>query len=62
MMAILAYWLSVLHDLNSALSYLHEDNRVIFRDIKTVNIGFDESGILKLFDLGLAWMKKEIIN
>lgn len=37
----------------SALEYLHE-NKIIFRDLKPGNLGFDKSGILKLFDFGLA--------
>lgn len=40
-------------DIASAIEYLHE-NRIIYRDLKPSNIGFDQSGTLKLFDFGLA--------
>jgi serine/threonine protein kinase len=36
-----------------AMTFLHQHN-VIFRDISPANIGFDESGTLKLFDFGTA--------
>lgn len=39
--------------LADALSYLH-DNRLIFRDLKPQNIGFDVFGNLQLFDFGLC--------
>jgi serine/threonine protein kinase len=35
------------------LEHLHENN-IVLRDLKPSNIGFDKSGCLKLFDLGLA--------
>lgn len=41
------------HDIANAVSYLH-DQRILYRDIKPANIGFDEAGTLKLFDFGLA--------
>lgn len=37
----------------SALVYLESKN-IIHRDIKPANIGFDEQGVLKLFDFGVA--------
>lgn len=41
------------------LSYLHQNN-VIHRDIKPENIVFDESGYLRVTDLGIArFMKAE---
>jgi serine/threonine protein kinase len=39
--------------LAKAMEFLH-GNRVIFRDISPSNVGFDESGTLKLFDFGTA--------
>ena len=43
----------VMLDLANAIAYLHE-KRMIYRDIKPENIGFDIRNDLKLFDLGLA--------
>lgn len=40
-------------DITSALSYLHGKN-ILFRDLKTDNIGIDFEDKLKLFDFGLA--------
>lgn len=39
--------------LASVMAFLHR-HMVIFRDISPANIGFDESGTLKLFDFGTA--------
>lgn len=36
-----------------AVEYLHS-KRVIYRDLKPANIGFDDEGTVKLFDFGLA--------
>lgn len=40
-------------DIASALEYLHE-NRIIYRDLKPGNVGYDTTGVLKIFDFGLA--------
>jgi serine/threonine protein kinase len=45
--------LVVAHDIASALGYLHEV-RVVYRDLKPDNIGFDKHGKPKLFDFGLS--------
>jgi serine/threonine protein kinase len=37
----------------SALKYLHR-NRIVFRDLKSNNIGIDQDGRLRLFDFGLC--------
>lgn len=37
----------------TGLEHLHE-NDIVLRDLKPANVGFDKSGCLKLFDLGLA--------
>lgn len=51
-----AFWverLTVAHDLSSALSYLHQQ-RLVYRNLKPDNIGFDIRGVVKLFDFGLV--------
>lgn len=45
--------LRVLHDAASAVEYMHE-RRIINRDLKAANIGFDIHGDLKIFDFGLS--------
>lgn len=45
--------LRVAHGIASAIEYLH-DRRIINRDIKTANVGFDYEGTVQIFDLGLA--------
>ena len=45
--------MTVAYDLAAAFMYLHE-NRLIYRDIKPENIGFDIRGDVKIFDFGLC--------
>jgi len=45
--------LLVAHQVASALEYMHSW-RIVNRDLKTTNIGFDQDGVLKLFDFGLS--------
>ena len=45
--------MTVAYDLAAAFMYLHE-NRLIYRDIKPENIGFDIRGDVKVFDFGLC--------
>eukprot|EP00545_Synedropsis_sp_CCMP1620_P002855 CAMPEP_0119015874 /NCGR_PEP_ID=MMETSP1176-20130426/11699_1 /TAXON_ID=265551 /ORGANISM="Synedropsis recta cf, Strain CCMP1620" /LENGTH=482 /DNA_ID=CAMNT_0006969199 /DNA_START=69 /DNA_END=1517 /DNA_ORIENTATION=+ len=50
---LLADRLKVAFDVASAMQYLHH-NKIIYRDLKPDNIGFDLHGEVKLFDFGLA--------
>mmetsp|Transcript_1302 Transcript_1302/g.2374 ORF Transcript_1302/g.2374 Transcript_1302/m.2374 type:complete len:402 (+) Transcript_1302:115-1320(+) len=50
---IFAERIAVAHDICSALAYLHS-NKIMYRDIKPDNIGFDIRGDVKIFDFGLA--------
>lgn len=57
----MAFWIervTVGYDLANGLKYMHK-NKVIYRDIKPDNIGFDVRGDVKIFDLGLAREFKE---
>ena len=45
--------LRVLSSLADAVLFLH-DNYICFRDLKPANVGFSETGVLKLFDFGFA--------
>ncbi|KAL7535586.1 hypothetical protein ACHAXR_008079 [Thalassiosira sp. AJA248-18] len=45
--------MGVMKDLASALAHLHE-LKIIYRDIKPENVGFDNQGTVKLFDFGLS--------
>lgn len=45
--------LVVVYDLSTALEYLHSQ-KVMYRDLKPDNVGFDVRGDVKIFDFGLA--------
>jgi len=45
--------LQVAHDIASALSYMH-GRRIVYRDLKGTNIGFDSCGSVQIYDFGLA--------
>ena len=46
------------YDLSAAIAYLHS-KKIVWRDAKPENIGFDVRGDVKLFDFGLAAELKE---
>lgn len=45
--------IEVARDIADAVVYLHS-KKIVFRDLKPANVGFDEQGVLKLFDFGFA--------
>ena len=45
--------LEVAHSIADAMAYLHS-KKIVFRDLKPDNVGFDYKGVLKLFDFGFA--------
>merc|ERR1712048_423933 len=45
--------INVVSQVAAALRYLHS-KKIVFRDLKPGNIGFDKFGIVKIFDFGLA--------
>merc|ERR1712194_145959 len=45
--------LQVARDIADAMVYLHS-KKIIFRDLKPDNVGFDGQGVVKLFDFGFA--------
>jgi len=52
-MQLFAERIKVAINIADAIEYLHE-KRIIYRDLKPANVGFDQDGTLKLFDFGLA--------
>jgi serine/threonine protein kinase len=50
---ILGERLADAYSLGNAVAHLH-DHRIVHRDLKTTNIGYDLHGCLKVFDFGLA--------
>jgi len=50
---LLGQRLEALHDVTSGIEYMHS-KRVLYRDLKSANVGFDLDGVLKLFDFGLS--------
>ena len=55
--SLLKQRLHVAFEIAKVMEYLHS-NKVIFRDLKPDNIGFDHNDTLKLFDFGLAKEEK----
>ena len=47
------YQVKVAAAVADALAFLHE-KKIVFRDLKPANVGFDERGVVKLFDFGFA--------
>ena len=45
--------MTVAYDLAAAFRYMH-DNKLVYRDMKKENIGFDVRGDVKIFDFGLS--------
>jgi len=45
--------IDVAHTISRAMCYLHS-KKIMFRDLKPDNVGFDSNGVLKLFDFGFA--------
>mmetsp|Transcript_33183 Transcript_33183/g.69821 ORF Transcript_33183/g.69821 Transcript_33183/m.69821 type:complete len:549 (-) Transcript_33183:149-1795(-) len=45
--------MEVAHSISDAVSYLHS-KKIVFRDLKPDNVGFDHKGVVKLFDFGFA--------
>lgn len=45
--------LAVARDIAAAVSHLHQRG-ILYRDLKTSNLGFDEHGVVQLFDFGIS--------
>ncbi|KAL0575784.1 hypothetical protein V5O48_006181 [Marasmius crinis-equi] len=50
---------SITHQLFSALTYLHESQKIAHRDIKPTNVLLTKEGCVQLIDFGITWREDE---